>query len=403
MLPASADAISANDIVSLVDNQTPERKTLEFKERLPEGTDKAKKEFLADVCSFANAEGGYIIYGIREMRAADGQPTGIAEAIVSLSDPNPSIACDRLEQLIRTGIAPRIPVVQVRKIELANQEWVIALRIGKSWVRPHMVTFSGTSRFFFRNSSGKFQLDVGEIGQAFAEQRTIGERLRNWRTERISKLLSGDDPMPLDGQRKLLFHFIPASSLVGPSVGSDWRISEQQRAFVKPSSLTASVSARYNSDGYLAYSMKGSTGTASYVQVFQNGALEYADGYILGAGEELGRGNSIPSKAFERKVAEIYEGGLRLLNTLDVEDPVYFACALIMVRSLRLSRDQMWDVGESHTFDRDVISSPDFQILDRNESRPYIGSILPLINSIWQANGYEQSPFAGPAWNPFNY
>ena len=80
MLPASADAISANDIVSLVANQTPERKTLEFKEKLPEGTDKAKKEFLADVCSFANAEGGYIVYGIRERRAADGQPTGIAEA-----------------------------------------------------------------------------------------------------------------------------------------------------------------------------------------------------------------------------------------------------------------------------------------------------------------------------------
>ena len=82
MLPESADAISADDIVNLVANQTPERKTLEFKEKLPEGTDKAKKEFLADVCSFANAEGGYIVYGIRERRAADGQPTGIAEAIV---------------------------------------------------------------------------------------------------------------------------------------------------------------------------------------------------------------------------------------------------------------------------------------------------------------------------------
>ena len=152
-----------------------------------------------------------------------------------------------------------------------------------------MVVYAGTSRFFSRNSSGKFQLDVGEIGQAFAEQRTVGERLRNWRTERISKLLSGDGPIPLDAQRKLLFHFIPASSLVGPSVGSGWKISEQQRAFLKPSSLASSVSSRYNSDGYLTYSMKGATGTASYVQVFQNGALEYGDGYILGAGEDLGR------------------------------------------------------------------------------------------------------------------
>ena len=136
---------------------------------------------------------------------------------------------------------------------------------------------------------------------------------------------------------------------------------------------------------------------------FQSGALEYGDGYILGAGEDLGRESSIPSKAFERKIAEIYESGLRLLVALNVEDPVYFACALVMIRGPRPSRDRMWDVGESHTFDRDVITTPDFQILDRHEGRPYIGSVLPLINSIWQANGYEQSPFSGPAWNPFNY
>ena len=35
-----------------------------------------------------------------------------------------------------------------------------------------------------------------------------------------------------------------------------------------------------------------------------------------------------------------------------------------------------------------------------------IESLLPIVNSIWQANGYEQTPFlhaSGGQWDPFRY
>jgi hypothetical protein len=52
------DQIGKDEIDSLVENEVREGKTLEYKEKLAGSTDSEKKEFLADVSSFANAAGG---------------------------------------------------------------------------------------------------------------------------------------------------------------------------------------------------------------------------------------------------------------------------------------------------------------------------------------------------------
>ncbi len=197
MLPINIDQISSEHVTSLLIDKVTERKTLEYKERLPEGSDGAKKEFLADVCSFANASGGDIVYGITDERDADGKPTGIPESITGVLDENVSGVCTRLEAMVRSGISPRIPSVQAKAVEIPGQGSVVLLRIGRSWIGPHMVTYGGTSRFYSRHSTGKYQLDVQEIGQAFAEQKSLGEELRNWRSDRVARLLS-EGPVRLE-------------------------------------------------------------------------------------------------------------------------------------------------------------------------------------------------------------
>jgi hypothetical protein len=404
MLPEALDRIAENDISSLVTNQIGERKRLEYKEQLPEGTDKAKKEFLADVCSLANAEGGDIVFGIRDLRDANGRPTGIAESVTGVAVPNTAAACERLEQMIRDGIGPRIPKTETVTVEMIDGKRVIVLRIHKSWIKPHMVTFGGSSRFYSRNSTGKFQLDVNEIGQAFAEQQSFTDRLHAWRLDRIGKTLSDDTPVALDGPAKLLFHFIPAQSLVGQQPNFNWRMSESLQDHVQPSSLSSSVASRYNADGFLKYSLKGFPLCSSYVQVFRNGCLEYGDGYILNAYRDDGpeKQNQIPSKDFEKKLCQTYENAVLTLNAMVDDGPIYISCTLLSVKGLRLSRANSIDLYYP-TFDREVISTSEFQIPDRLEGRPYAGAMLPLINSIWQSNGYVESPHATQNWNPFAY
>jgi len=179
MLPIGFDDITSEDIMRLVTDKVSERKTLEFKKTLNIGNTEDKAEFLADVSSFANASGGDILFGISDEKGEDGNATGIPSEIVGLTVSNAGTECNRIEQLIQTGLQPRLPVVFVKASVIPERGIVIVIRVGKSWAAPHMVSYANRTRFFSRNSSsGKVLLDVHQIGAAFAEQRGIGERLR---------------------------------------------------------------------------------------------------------------------------------------------------------------------------------------------------------------------------------
>ena len=66
MIHKNLNEITQHDLEDLITNQTLERKTLEYKRSIPSNSDSEKKEFLADVSSFANASGGDLIYGISQ-------------------------------------------------------------------------------------------------------------------------------------------------------------------------------------------------------------------------------------------------------------------------------------------------------------------------------------------------
>jgi predicted HTH transcriptional regulator len=74
MIHKRLEEIQETDLDHLVANGVPEGKTIEYKEILPGNSDGDKKEFLADVSSFANTTGGDLIFGVDE---AKGTPLGI--------------------------------------------------------------------------------------------------------------------------------------------------------------------------------------------------------------------------------------------------------------------------------------------------------------------------------------
>src|SRR5260221_10582242 len=97
-------SIEESDLQALVDNQVSEHKTFEYKEALPGNADGDKKEFLADVSSFANASGGDLIYGIREQSGVPAELSGLG-----LSDVDAEIL--RLEAVckgLRSGFEPSV-------------------------------------------------------------------------------------------------------------------------------------------------------------------------------------------------------------------------------------------------------------------------------------------------------
>jgi hypothetical protein len=262
--------------------------------------------------------------------------------------------------------------------------------VARSWIKPHMVTFKGTSRFYSRHSTGKYQLDVQEIGQAFAEQRSMGERMREWRTERLAKILGEEGPVNTEGPSRFLLHFVPASALAGLRSAGLWPVPNTVRSLLRPSSYSGAIW-RYNIDGFLVASFNEAVRKHSaYVQLFRDGRLEYGDGDLLNTGRRYGAGREweIPSGSFEEKLISTFGNALLVINRIGIEGPIYFSAALTGVKGMRLSLSNPYAVGAQHTFDRDVIQTPEAEI-DRMEPAPYRDSLLPIVDSIWQANGYE--------------
>jgi hypothetical protein len=402
MLPVRFDEIGSDDILRLVEEKITERRTLEYKQQLTIDRQDDKAEFLGDISSFANASGGEIFYGISDERDAEGNATGIPAEVVGLSLTNSSAECDRIERLIETGIQPRIPVIEVKPINVPDRGTVIVVRVGKSWVGPHMVSYANRTRFYSRNSgSGKQILDVQQIGAAFALQRGLGERLREWKADRIAKALTGEGPALLKGPAMLL-HFVSGAALNSESVALPrtfdavkWGPEQSLISFMPQFT-------RYNADGYLLVLEATASQKQSYLQIFKDGRLEYGDSYMFN-GVSV---DAIPSQILESGIVKTFGNAIQLLSTLEIPGPLFVSLTLIGMKGKPMAMPTfpyVADRGSFHnTFDRDVIVCPDIRVEKLDEGYPYPTTLLPIINSVWQAAGVKRSPFTDPdgTWRP---
>jgi hypothetical protein len=104
------------DILQLIDNSVPESLELDYKASTSLlKTDKAKKEISKDVSAFANSSGGILIYGVVE------NDQRIASKIDIGCLPH-EISKEWLEQVINSGIHPRIEDLHINQIELEKYD-----------------------------------------------------------------------------------------------------------------------------------------------------------------------------------------------------------------------------------------------------------------------------------------
>ncbi len=180
--------LGKDDLNLLVTNGVAEGRSIEYKRELPVRGADGTREFLADISSFANGSGGDMVFGVVE---ADGKP----QSIPGLARINADQEIARLESLHRDGIEPRLRGVHMRAIEGFSDGPAIVVRIPRSWAGPHMI--KGSPRFYSRNSNGKAPLDVTEIRTAFLHSLGLADRIREFRDDRIGRILAGETPVPL--------------------------------------------------------------------------------------------------------------------------------------------------------------------------------------------------------------
>ena len=295
MLPARLDEIDESHLNALVSNGVRESRSLEFKAKLVWGTESDRKEFLADVSALANGGNGDLIFGIEE-------EDGAASAVVGLDSFDSDKDTLKMENIIREGIKPRIIGIRVQPVTLSNGRHVVIVRVPNNLNRPHMVAFKNWSRFYSRNSAGKYQLDVDELRSAFLASESIAERVRQFRLERIDAILQGNTPEPLTGRSCVCIHMIPVSAY-DPSYSFDLAKVREDRETLPPIGRRGWNSS-VNFDGLLFSTPTRVGGAIAYVQLFRNGVVEAVDCERLTPLEPHRQrpDKYIPSIAYERDI-----------------------------------------------------------------------------------------------------
>lgn len=384
--------LDETDLQSLINNQVAEGKSVEYKSTLPGNPDRDKKEFLADVSSFSNSAGGYLFYGITE-------ENGLPQELKGLDDIDPDSQILRLENLLRDAIAPRIPGVNIRSIAIENKGPVIAIHLPKSWVSPHMVTFAGGSKFFARNSAGKYQLDVFELRLAFDATNVQGERLRNFRTDRIGKIIAGETPISIEEKAMIIMHLISVSAF---DTGIKYDLRELQLSpnpeNLAPIYATYGSNLRFNFDGILTFERYNHAEPAvSYLQVFRNGIIESSCASLFVHDREP---PLIPSIVFEQEIVKSLGKYFRVQKTLEIEPPYFLLISLVGVKGYNLPTRSRGFGHFNNLIDRNNLIVP--EILVEDISLPPETILKPAFDAVWNAAGQPQSPYYDDEgnWNP---
>ena len=120
MINKQIDKIELNDFNQLQSTAVSEGKTIEYKQQLPKNSDGDRKEFLADISSFASGSGGDLIFGISE---ENGSPKSIDGVEVENVDEE----IRKYESIIRDGIEPRI-VFTTLAVNVSGKKFVFVFR-----------------------------------------------------------------------------------------------------------------------------------------------------------------------------------------------------------------------------------------------------------------------------------
>src|SRR5882762_6401975 len=154
------------DVRRILESGLEEHLQLEYKSALYEDNDRARREFLLDVCMFANSSGGILLIGVPERRDEQGQSTGAPDpqAVlgVEMEIPNPEAVLGAYDARVTEAIEERLPV-EMASIDVGQGRRVLAIRVPDSVRKPHSVRYQGHIYFPGRRERQRYHLSVREI------------------------------------------------------------------------------------------------------------------------------------------------------------------------------------------------------------------------------------------------
>ena len=202
------------DLKILIDNPDfRENEYIDYKQNfafleLPKGKERNEKiaEFKSDVCSFANAEGGYLILGISDVEGCAAELVGIE------IDNTDRFELDRRNNLM--AIQPKTPYVKFHFVQLKNEKYIVILYIKHDSFSPYIhIEDEKNYKIYKRVGNRKETMTYTELRNMFNQSLSLDKEIYNYRMERINYYRSQEDDENHSHSQFLMLHIIPETFL----------------------------------------------------------------------------------------------------------------------------------------------------------------------------------------------
>jgi len=359
--------ITLDDILSLQTNEIEEGKSIDYKQELHLDNKSNKKEFAADITSFANTVGGDLIIGVSEGR-------GIITEIKGIKINDKDKLRQDIENLLRDIIQPQIMGLEIAFYPF-EQKYIMHIRIPQSFNGPHIVN---GERFYGRNTTGKYPFDYVEIKQRFILSNQVQERIKNYHIERMMKVKADEGYYETGHGTTILIHVVPIQSFT-------------ENVYV--STLTHDrfeLAPLYGTSYEPVIQFEGITGIrrggerASYHHINRQGIIEITDKVLLNRDPSL----PILGKTIIERSLMVLPHAFNNLGELGLYGPYLISTAILDVKG-RIINHNEFGFSESPIRQNDMIF-PSIIITDPTNMDEYEQMLKELLMN---AAGYFYTPY----------
>lgn len=388
MFPKRLHELNINDIHALI-GVAKENTVTEFKQVLKIATEAERKEFLADVSSFANKYGGRLLFGIAESK-------GIAAGLAPLDIPDEDNLALQLQSIIRDGIAPSINF-ELAIINVSDGKGVIVIQIGPGSEKPYCIIYKRWEKYFSRNGNGKYPMSPGEVKSMVLEVEKGSALVKQFLDERLVIVSDGKFPIPLGLGGKVALWMIPRANLL-----SDHHLALNTTEIQTiPLLGNGSRSPTFNTDGLLMRNLRPHGDADRYVQFFNNGAIEAVNAEYMFAYQGQKRLPVDRSLNYEKDIVKTIESYLELYEKINIDYPVQLRVALLGCKEAWLAGGSFhYFNGKIRPLSVNQILSGLLTLTDSNQDIPAL--LKPFFDTVWRGCGFPHSfnYTEDGKWNP---
>lgn len=387
-LPNDLAKTTQEHLQSLISEGTSEGPHLDFKRELPAAWhEKAKHDLTSDISAFANAGGGTLIFGVEQ------DDDGLAKELKPQTF-NPDSDAMRLESILRDCVEPRMPGVLVLPVPVnvdGTKGYIILVHVPQSWVGPHRVT--SNFNFFVREGRQSRPVNVPELRTLFHLSASVAQRVRDFRTERIDKILAGETPRQLKPGVVALLHLVPTQAALG-NVAINFR----EYDFRHPNGRNIPIMGAYPGAGQPRVVLEGIAhtrggvrgGCHGYSLLFRNGFFEST--YVDSFADQRGDVTRVTSSTIEPECVRLMNWFREELTRLGVSTELMVMFSLLHAKRgvLDFRRDNfMLDEDEGYFVSQHVVL-PEMVIAEDDDPSAGMQQVFDLL---WQACNLPNSPY----------